>query len=182
MGITVILLLRVKYIIHHSPAECNDSFRSIKSSVYIETRKATTPLCPTVYRRFIEEDERVKVKACEFAQMGYESEIESDFGKIEFSPQLSSLRPLPSLFHPLLSFCIQKSSQRSTMSDDETHNQTFEQVSIHIPSFPFSFRSHPAFSRPVPGPPSPSPCNARHSARTATSSLRVCGYFWRKWN
>ena len=63
------------------------------------------------------------------------------------------------------------------MSDDEAHNQTFEQVSIHLPLVPFSLGSHPPFSRPVPAPPSPSPCNARHSARTVTSSLRVCGYF-----
>ena len=34
---------------------------------------------------------------------GYESEIESDFGKIEFSPQLSSLRPFSFPFHSLLS-------------------------------------------------------------------------------
>jgi hypothetical protein len=26
------------------------------------------------------------------------------------------------------------------MSDDEAHNQTFEQVSIHLPPLPFSFR------------------------------------------
>jgi hypothetical protein len=63
-------------------------------------RKAATqlsrPFQPSI-------DEYERVKACAFAKMGYESEIESDFGKIEFSPQLSLLRPFSFPFHSLLS-------------------------------------------------------------------------------
>jgi len=111
---------------------------------------------------------------------GYESEIESDFGKIEFSPQLSSLRPFSFPFHSLLS--VSKSHPKG--SPCLTTRLTIRPLSRYpsISPLPFSLRSHRAFSRPVPGPPSPSPCNARHSARTVMSSLRVCGYFCGKRN
>ena len=62
------------------------------------------------------------------------------------------------------------------MSDDEQHQHNFEQVR---PSPIFRLRHPPSHTRPSyasrlpPEPRSPSPCNARPFARTATSSSRV---------
>ena len=66
------------------------------------------------------------------------------------------------------------------MSDDEAHQHNFEQVRPRCPRrrrrarrAPFLIALSSPSSRPAPGPPRPTPCNARPSAKTVTSSSRV---------
>ena len=140
---------------------------------YMETRKAAIRLSPTVVlhsieRFIIELREHEEGKAIAFAEMGYESEIESDFGKrLNFRHRCLCSVHFPSL--STLSFSVYKSHPKGPPC--LTMSSTIKPLSryLSIIPLPFSFRSHPVFFRPVPGPPSPSPCNVRHSARTVTS-------------
>lgn len=86
-------MLQVNGTIHRDPAECNDSFRSIKGSVHM-----------LMSRLSIEGSSSMRGSKCaSLPRWDMSRRLKAILAKIEFSPQLPSLRPVPFPFHSLLS-------------------------------------------------------------------------------